>query len=343
MLRRLAVETGGRFFFPTRDRELADVHDVLTEDVQNRYLITYTPKNQKVDGSWREILVASSDPSHVIRTRPGYFAPKPPPIRPAVEFTATDAEGRYLDLVADDLELLEDGHVQQVESFHEAVQPVSIVLALDASGSMKRKEADVVASAREFIQALRPQDRLAVVLFADRVVFAHDLSTDRQMAVEALDDYKANGGTALYDALVDSMLRLKRAEGRRVVVVMTDGRDENNPGTGPGSTRSFDDVLKQVKETGALVFGIGLGTKVDQTPLRTTAERSGGRAFFPVDVTELPAEYRRVIDDLRRRYVVGYTSTQIQRDGTWRKVNIRVKGRDDAVVKSAGGYFAPAR
>ena len=343
MLRRLAVETGGRFFFPTRDRELAEVHDVLTEDVQNRYLITYTPKNQKVDGSWREVAVGTSDASHIIRTRPGYFAPKPPPIRPAIEFTATDGEGRYLDLVAEDLDVLEDGHPQNVESFHEAVQPVSIVLALEASGSMKRKEAEVVASAREFIQALRPQDRLAVVLFSDRVMFAHDLSTDREFAVEALQNYKANGGTALYDALVDSMLRLKRAEGRRVVVVMTDGRDENNPGTGPGSSRTFDDVLKQVKDTGTLVFGIGLGMKVDQTPLRLAAERSGGRAFFPVDVADLPNEYRRVVDDLRRRYVVGYTSTQIQRDGTWRKVEIRVKGRADAAVKSSGGYFAPAR
>ena len=343
MLRRLAVETGGRFFFPSRDRELAEVHDVLTDDVQNRYLITYTPKNQKVDGSWREIVVETNDPAHVIRTRPGYFAPKPPPIRPAIEFTATDPDGRYLDLVSEDLVVLEDGHPQDVESFQEAVQPVSIVLALDASGSMKKKEADVVASARDFIHALRPQDKLAVVLFADRVVFAHDLSTNREFAADALDDYTANGGTALYDALVDAMVRLKRADGRRVVVVMTDGRDENNPGTGPGSARNFEEVLKQVKDTGALVFGIGLGTKVDQTPLKAVAERSGGRAFFPTDVSQLSTEYRRVVDDLRRRYVLGYTSTQIQRDGSWRTVEIRVKGREDAVVRTAGGYYAPAR
>jgi hypothetical protein len=77
--------------------------------------------------------------------------------------------------------------------------------------------------------------------------------------------------------------------------------------------------------------------------LKAVAERSGGRAFFPTDVTELPNEYRRVVDDLRRRYVLGYTSTQIQRDGSWRKVEIRVKGHEDAVVRTAGGYYAPAR
>lgn len=343
LLRRLAVETGGRFFFPSRDEQLAEVHDVLTDDVQNRYLITYTPTNQEVDGAWREVAVRTTDPTHVIRTRPGYFAPKPPPIRPAIEFTATDSDERYLDLTAEDLEVIENGEVQQVESFQEAVQPVSIVLALDASGSMKKKEADVVASAREFIQALRPQDKLAVVLFSDRPVFAHDLSSNREFAAEALEDYKAIGGTALYDALSDSLIRLKRTEGRRVVVVMTDGRDENNPGTAPGSIRRLPDVLKHVQDTGALVFTIGLGTNVDHSILKEIADRSGGRSFFPTDVTELAQEYRRVVDDLRRRYVLGYTSTHIQRDGSWRKVEIRVKTHEDAVVRSLGGYFAPSR
>jgi Ca-activated chloride channel family protein len=343
LLRRLAVETGGRFFFPAREQQLAEVHDVLTEDVQNRYLLTYTPRNQRVDGLWRDVSVSTTDATHVIRTRPGYFAPKPPPIRPAIEFTAADPDGRYLDLTAEDLEVVENGVTQTVESFQEAVQPVSIVLALDASGSMKKKETEIVASAREFIHALRPQDRLAVVLFSDRVVFAHDLSENRQFAAEALDDYKANGGTALYDAVSDSLIRLKRTEGRRVVVVMTDGRDENNPGTGPGSTRGLHDVLKHVQDTGALVFGIGLGTKVDQGPLNEIVAQSGGRAYFPTEVTDLPGEYRRVVDDLRRRYVLGYTSSHIQRDGSWRNVQIRIKAREDAVIRSVGGYFAPSR
>jgi VWFA-related protein len=343
LLRRLAVETGGRFFFPAREVQLNEVHDTLTEDVQNRYLLTYTPKNQKVDGLWREVAVHTSDDTHVIRSRTGYFAPKPPPIRPAIEFTATDEEGRYLDLTSEDLEVVENGVPQQVESFHEAVQPVSIVLAIDASGSMKKKEADVVSSALEFVRALRPQDKLAVVQFADRVVFAHDLSENRQFAAEAIAGYRANGGTSLYDALADSLLRLKRADGRKVVVVMTDGRDENNPGTGPGSVRKLEDVLKLLQETGAVVFGIGLGTNVDQGPLKEITARSGGRAYFPTDVTELPTEYRRVVDDLRRRYVVGFTSSHIQRDGSWRNVEVRVKSVPGAKILSPGGYVAPAK
>ena len=68
--------------------------------------------------------------------------------------------------------MVENGVAQKLELFQEAIEPISIVLALDASGSMKKKEADVVSSAREFINALRPQDKLAVVLFADHPVFA---------------------------------------------------------------------------------------------------------------------------------------------------------------------------
>ena len=81
------------------------------------------------------------NPATASIARPGYFAPKPPPIRPTIEFTATDPSGAYLDVAADDLEVVEDGVLQQIERFHEASQPVSIVLALDASGSMRHREA----------------------------------------------------------------------------------------------------------------------------------------------------------------------------------------------------------
>jgi VWFA-related protein len=343
LLRQLAVETGGRFFFPSRDAQLVDVHDMLTQDVHNRYLLTFTPENQRADGTWRNLTVETDDPEHVVRARPGYFARKPPPIRPVIEFTATDEAGQYLDLAAADLEVVENGVVQQLELFQEAVEPVSIVLALDASGSMKKKEADVVASAREFINALRPQDKLAVMLFSDHPVLSHDLTDNRAAALAALDLYRASGGTALYDSLSEALMHLKRAQGRRVVVVMTDGRDENNPGTGPGSVSHLNDVAALIQQTGAVMFGIGLGVNVDQDPLKKIAEWSGGRALFPADVSELTAEYRRVVDDLRRRYLVGYTSSHIRHDGAWREVQIRVNGLPNATVRSTGGYLAPAQ
>jgi len=339
-LRHLADDTGGRVFFPSREQELATVHELIAADVQHRYLISYTPSNQKVDGSWRQIRIETAQPEHRVRTRTGYLAPAPPPIRPTVEFTVTDTLRRHLEISATDLMVAEDGVEQSVEQFQEAVTPVSIVLALDSSGSMRKAAAAVMDAARGFVEALRPEDSLALMLFSDQPVFAHDLTTSRETSAESIGEYVASGGTALYDALADGLARLKRVPGRRVVVLMTDGRDENNAGTGPGSARTVDDVVRQIHEVDATVFTIALGPKIDRPVMERLAAVSGGEAYFPAEVGTLPDDYRRVLENLRRRYIVGYTSTNSNRDGAWRSVRIRTT-TPGVVVTSRGGYFAP--
>jgi Ca-activated chloride channel family protein len=342
LLRQLAVATGGQTFFPSREDELAAVHARLATDAQNRYLITYTPTNERADGRWRRISLKTAAADYKVIAREGYFAQKPPPIRPSLEFTVTDSNQRYAEVAPDDLVVVEDGIEQKVETFQEAVAPVSIVLALDASGSMRKSADEVVQAARDFVQALRPADSLALVLFSDQVVFAHEFGTNRQNTLEAIDQYHATGGTALYDALGESLNRLRKIEGRRAVVVLTDGRDENNPGTAPGSVAKLDDVLALVKQVGAAVFTLGLGTKVDRAPLNELAHVSGGHAYFPLDISVLKNEYGRVVEDLRRRFVLSYTSTNGNRDGSWRSVEIRTRS-SNVLVSSQAGYFAPDR
>jgi VWFA-related protein len=339
LLKRIAQETGGQVFFPPREEDIVAVHARLAEDAQNRYLVTYTPSNQVADGAWRKVKMLAG-PDYRVRTRDGYMAPKPPPVHPELEFTITDVEQRFVDLSVDDLIVVEDGVAQKVDAFHEAVAPVSIVLALDESGSMRRSAAAVVEAAHEFVDALRPEDSLAPMLFADQVFFEHDLTKDREAARKAIDGYVANGGTALYDALSDALVRLKRVEGRRAIVILTDGRDENNPGTAPGSIRNLDDVIALARETDAAIFSIGLGTRVDRAPLERLARLSGGQTYFPTDVSELKEQYHRIVENMRRRYVLSYTSTNIKRDGAWRKVEIRPKS-EEILVTSRGGYFAP--
>ena len=180
------------------------------------------------------------------------------------------------------------------------------------------------------------------MMFADKAGFAHDLTTRRDWSLEAVDKYVANGGTALYDAVYDALSRLKGIEGRRVVVVMTDGRDENNPGTAAGSVHTFAQVLDRLKETDAIVFSVGLGPRIDRPVLQQLADVSGGEAYFPQDVSVLGADFNRVLETLRRRYVISYTSTNSTRDGAWRKVEIR-SSRSGVAIASRGGYFAPAK
>jgi Ca-activated chloride channel family protein len=339
LLRRLAVETGGQTFFPPQEEYLAAVHEQLAADAQNRYLITYTPTNQKIDGTWRAVSVTTV-PDFKVQVRPGYTAPAPPPIRPELEFTITDANRRHVDLSSDDLTVIEDGVEQKIEVFQDAVAPVSIILTLDASGSMRRDAPDVIEAAREFVAALRPEDSLAVQLFSDQVVLAHDFTKNRESSITAVEAYQATGGTALYDALAEGLTRLKRVEGRRVIVVLTDGRDENNAGTAAGSVRTFHDVSNLIKESDATVFTVGLGARVDRSPLERLASLSGGGAYFPLEVSHLREDYLRIVENLRRRFVLSYMSTNPVRNGSWRDVQIRSKSAD-VVISSRGGYFAP--
>jgi VWFA-related protein len=342
LLKSFAEATGGRAFFPYRESELPNVHDRVASDVATRYLLTYTPTNQRVDGSWRSIRLVAADPTLVVRAKPGYFAPKPPPVRPTLELTAVDESRRVLDVTREDLVVVEDGVVQTVEAFSEATSPVSIVLALDESGSMRRSAEGVKAAARSFVQALRQEDRLAVLRFSDKAEVAHDLTQFRSDAMKAIDEYTSHGGTALWDAVHEANGRLRAAEGRRVVVVMTDGRDENASASGPGSATKYDDLLEELRATGALVYAIGLGTNVDRERLQGLAARTGGEAYFPETVEAVSAEYARIVENLRRQYVIGYTSTNSTRDGAWRAVAVTSR-RPGVRIASRGGYVAPQR
>jgi Ca-activated chloride channel homolog len=341
-LRDLAAETGGRAFFPSRDTELAWVDQQISDEIHRRYLVSYSPLNQQSDGTWRAIELTTTDPKLRVRTRRGYRAPAPPPIRPSIEFTLMNAQREVMDARLEDMVVIEDDEEQKIDVFHEAVDPVSIVLTMDASGSMKKAAEAAQAAARSFVASVRPEDKLGVAMFSDSFSLVHDLTGNRTASIEAIDQYVAKGGTALYDALVGALARVRRESGRRVVVLVSDGRDENNAGTGPGSLRNADDAMRELKDSEATVFAIGLGPHVDVAFLERLATESGGEAYFPTDVSELEVQYKRIVENLRRRYVVSYTSTNSVRNGAWRNVQIssRVEG---TTVRSKGGYFGPEK
>ena len=113
----------------------------------------------------------------------------------------------------------------------------------------------------------------------------------------------ADGGTALYDALYDSLAQVGVVKGRRVVVVVTDGRDEDNPGTGPGSRHTWTEVLQKLQQSEAIVYAVGLGARVDRVRLETLADESGGSGVLPIRRQRtgvgLPADPGRVAPPLR--------------------------------------------
>ena len=253
--------------------------EAIAGEVHQKYLLTYSPKNQRRDGNWRAIAVTIPATEFRVRARKGYTAPIPPPVRASLEFSAVGPGQVPLSLTREDLVVLEDGVPQTVDVFQEAVLPVTFMLALDSSGSMKRSADQARAAAREFIAAMRPEDRLGMILFSTKANAVHSPTERRDDSLKAIDGYVAEGGTALYDALYDSLAQLATVQGRRVVVVVTDGRDENAASNGPGSLRTWDEVLAQLEQTDAAVYAVGVGSNVDRERLQRLARRSGGAAY----------------------------------------------------------------
>jgi len=337
--RKLTDGTGGRAFFPWRDIDLLGVVREIVNDENSRYLITYTPTNQSKDGTWRAINIEVPKGFHA-RARAGYRAALPPPVRPQIEFRVTDALRKYVNVTADDIEVVEDGVKQSVDTFQEAVDPVSIAMLLDASGSMTRSAEIVRQTAREFVSSVRPEDSLSLITFADQPFVEHALGKTRQYTFDAIDKYKPGGGTSLYDALWGGLQQVKVVPGRRAVVVLTDGHDENRTSTGPGSAHTIEDVLQLAREAGAAIFPVGLGTRVDKEFLEHIAKVSGGDAYFSADTAQLAEQFHGIIENLRQRYVLSYTSSNSKHDGAWRHVEIRPRV-DSLIVTTGGGYFAP--
>ena len=340
LLQRLCEETGGRAWFPRDDQQLGRAYEAIAGEVHQKYFMTYTPTNQRRDGNWRSIDVQIPGSDYRVRARKGYTAPVAPPVRASLEFAGIGPGQVPLALTRDDLAVFEDGAPQSIDVFQEAVLPVTFMLALDSSGSMKRSADQARDAAREFVTAMRPEDRLGMVLFSNKSSLIHVPTERRDDSLKAIDGYVADGGTALYDALYDSLEQIATVEGRRAVVVVTDGRDENAASTGPGSVRTWEEVLQKLEQTEASVYAVGIGTRVDRARLQQLARKSGGAAYFPTTVSSLAADYQKILDEIRRRYIIGYESTNRARDGKWRAVEIRTH-EQGVEIRSRGGYYAP--
>jgi len=205
---------------------------------------------------------------------------------------------------------------------------------------MTRSAEIVKDTAREFVSSVRPEDSLSLITFADQPFVEHAMGTTRKYTYDAIDKYKPGGGTALYDAIWGGLQQLKVLAGRRAVVVLTDGHDENKNSTGPGSAHTVDDVLQLAREVNAIIFPVGLGTRVDKEFLEHLAKVSGGDAYFSADPEQLGEQFQGIIENLRQRYVLSYTSTNSKHDGAWRHVEVRAHA-PSLIVTSSGGYFAP--
>ncbi len=269
---------------------------------------------------------------------------------------------RVADLKQKDFLVLEDGQPQQISFFAAADAPFDLVLLLDLSGSTADKVKLVRRSAKRFVDATRPLDRVAIVTFTDVPRVASDLTWDRGLLKSSIDDIeKPSGGTNFWDSLryvLKGVFSAETTSRRRAVVVMTDGVDNALPGVfGPGSSISFEDLLRVVRDSDALVFPIYLDTEPEEvkrhrTPrdaypiardqLARLAELCGTTVYRANQLKDLDSVYEQVITDLSMVYSLGYRPTNTSRDGRWRTVNVQLLDRHDVVAHTKRGYFGKA-
>ncbi len=258
--------------------------------------------------------------------------------------TATDQGGRYVvTLQKDDFALSENEKPQAIDRVVKSTDetPLSVVIALDGSGSMAPATAETIAAARQFVSLLSPKDRAAIVIFDDRVRVATPFTGDRNVLTSAIAALDARGGTSLYDSIYRASELLKDEKGRKAIVVLTDGVDENGPGTAPGSFHSQHESLERAKERDCIIYAIGLGRGVNEKVLKGFSDATGGRSYMRPAAKDLRDTYGQIAEELRCQYVITYHSTDTKKNGAFRTVKVTTP-KKACQVHTKPGYYAPS-
>ena len=264
------------------------------------------------------------------------------------------------DLTKDDFRLYEDNAQQQIVHFESASAPFNLMLLIDLSGSTAKVVELIKAAAIHFVEAARPFDRIAVVTFAGAQVVASPLTSDHEALRRRISVIqRPEGSTRLYDSVVfavDEVFREAKDSRRNAIVVISDGLDSVLPNvTGEGSTTTYQEMLRRVKEFDGVLYSIWTDTQ-DYEPLsqfdiqqetfdlahdqmKELADAGGGAFYECKQLSDLAGAYDRVVADLGTLYTLSYRPTNKVRDGSWRTIRVNVN-RANTVARGKRGYFA---
>lgn len=260
--------------------------------------------------------------------------------------TVVDRRGQIVtDLTEDDFEIREDGTAQVIRYFargdaSDELGHMRLGLLLDLSGSMERDLEMSRSAAIRFLNALPEAQDITIAEFESEVRVGRYTQADFARLVERIRTSKLGSWTAFYDALGLYLDGADWLDGRKVLVMYTDGIDTR-------SALRFDEMMSLVRASDVTVYAVGLlrhqsgmARLEGRQRLTRIAEATGGQAFFPSALKDLDEAYAKVVAEIKGQYHLGYTSTNRAMDGTWREVEIRL-ARPELRVRTREGYFAP--
>ena len=266
------------------------------------------------------------------------------------------------DIRKEDFRVYENGAPQTVEFFTRAEVPIQYGLVIDNSGSLRHQINQVIDAGKTIVNSNKPGDETFLVRFVDRdkIEVKQDFTADPNLLSDALEDLYVEGGqTAVIDAVYLSAERVaEHKKGvelsdrrRRALILITDGEDR-------ASFYSEKDLFASLREQDVQIYVIGFVNELDKEGgiirkskrekatelLNRMAKETGGRAFYPNALSELPGIANEITRDLRTQYVLGYNPTNRARDGSFRAIRVTVadsSGRDKRIAVTRPGYNAP--
>jgi Ca-activated chloride channel family protein len=260
--------------------------------------------------------------------------------------TVLDKSGRCVPgLEEKDFTVYEDGVPQHIQIFDQKDIPVAAGIVIDDSTSMAPKSKEVAVAALELVESSNPQDQIFVIHFHEHVSFSLRLgeafTSNLEELRKAAFNASANGKTALYDAVIAGLEHVQESKlSKRVLVIVSDGGDN-------ASRHTLKEALDMAETSNTLIYSIGIYDEYDRDRnpkvLKRFASITGGEAFFPDSITELPGICRHIASNIRTQYTLGYIPSNQKKDGTYRSIRVSVHAPDRGrlKVRTRSGYLVP--
>jgi Ca-activated chloride channel family protein len=246
------------------------------------------------------------------------------------------------DLTKEDFEVLDNDRPQELLVFANEVQPITVMVMLDTSGSMTGNIKLLRDAAEQFVIRLLPDDKAKVGAFNDKIEFGAHFTSDRDGLITDIRNLDYGNDTRLYDALAVSLDELRGIEGRRVILVFTDGEDTS-------SRVGLRTVMDRARAEEVMVYAIGLesdffnGVRVVRTRpdggLKRLADETGGGYFELSKTSDLAPTFTRVAQELHSQYVLGFEAARL--DGRIHKLTVRLK-QPGMTARARRSYVAAA-
>ena len=256
--------------------------------------------------------------------------------------TITDPTGKAVEGLGQRLfKIYEDGVEQEIVSFTSEETPFAAVILLDTSGSMEQRVTLARSAAIQFLGGLRRDDNAAIFNFDSKVKLVQDFSNTRDLR-EQFYDLKADGMTALNDAIYKAAEILsKREEKRRAIIVLSDGADTI-------SSKSAEKALQAASAVNATIYTVDMsaindnsaGKIQNQGVLKNFAEKTGGKFVSTPGGVAMRDAFKRIVEELGVQYTLAFHPSNAKKDGKWRTLEIRV-AKPNLTIRTRKGYKAP--